>query len=67
MAEYDKYEKFQIQVQQTKAAWQKKMEELSRQKEKSLADLQRSFELKLSEKQAEIEQVLKRLYILNYR
>lgn len=58
MTEYEKYEKLQIQIQQQKSVWQKKMDELTTQKEKSMAEVQKLFEIKLAEKQAEIEQVL---------
>jgi hypothetical protein len=57
MAEYDKYQEIQTKTEDLRKQWEKQMKEMQVAKEKILAELVSHFETKLREKQAEIDRV----------
>lgn len=57
MAEYDKYQEIQTKTEDLRKQWEKQMKDMQVAKEKVLAELVSHFEAKLREKQSEIDRV----------
>jgi cilia- and flagella-associated protein 57 len=57
MAEYDKFQELQTKTAQLQEQWEIQMREMQLQKNQALQDLNRHFEARVQEKQAEMDQL----------
>ncbi|KAJ3293662.1 Cilia- and flagella-associated protein 57 [Borealophlyctis nickersoniae] len=57
MAEYEKFQELQARTIELQGQWERQMRDMQIAKEKALAELTQHFEVKLREKQAEIDQL----------
>ncbi|KAI8916406.1 quinon protein alcohol dehydrogenase-like superfamily [Gorgonomyces haynaldii] len=57
MSEYEKYQELQTKTAEMQAQWESQMKDMQVAKDQALEDLTRHFEIRLKEKQAEIDQV----------
>ncbi|KAI9344641.1 quinon protein alcohol dehydrogenase-like superfamily [Obelidium mucronatum] len=60
MTEYDKFQELQAKTAELQVQWERQMRDMQVAKEKALAELTNHFEIKLKDKQAEIERVSSR-------